>query len=323
MRNLVYLISEFILLLSITFMVVSLVRRAFSRQYFEKIQNNIELVNREYLKEILIRREKKKKLKLRNNRSILYRLGLLIDKASIRNNKFFWFLNPQIILLMCICTAAFTYALFESFFKVVSVSLMMAVPGFFIPITVLSFMAQKKEADIERVLGNFILQLKNNTKIHNDIIEAFRAVQDSCIEPLRTFTGRFLAEVNSGISVEEALQNFKDKVDINRFKLFLTNIEYCYTYGGDFTELLDKTQKLISEIQREKKHRTRETRSARLVLFILIGLDLFLYFNFIKVEPEYMNIMRTTFFGQMILNFNFISIWFLLWLSYSVKKLDY
>ena len=199
----------------------------------------------------------------------------------------------------------------------------MSGPGFLLPLFFLESVAQRKEDAIEKVLGIYLLQLKNNTKIHNDIIEAFRSVQNNCIEPLRTFTKQFLVEVSSGISVEIALENFKDKVNINRFKLFLTNVQYCYNFGGNFTVLLDKTHQLISEIEKEKKNRVQETRSARWVLFILIGLDLFLYFNFIKVQPEYMNIMRSTFLGQIILNSNFLSVCFLLWLSYSVKKLDY
>lgn len=323
MGNIIFFITQAVLLVAVAILAGVLVYRAFNRQYLKKIKDNIEIISFEYQRELLIRREKQKKLKIKKNRSIFYRMSLLIERTGLKNGRIFWFVNPQIVILVCICSSFFFFLLFERVFKVTSVGAIMAFPGFFVPIIGMSFIAQKKETDIEKVLVNYLLQLKNNTRIHNDIIEAFRAVQDNCIEPLKTFTKQFLAEINSGVSVEEALDNFKDKVNINRFRLFLTNVRHCYIYGGDFTELLDKTQKLISEIQTEKKRRIQETRSARLVLFVLIGLDLYLYFNFIKAEPEYMSIMRTSFFGQLILNFNFISIWFLVWLSYAVKNLDY
>ena len=44
--------------------------------------------------------------------------------------------------------------------------------------------------------------------------------------------------------------NFKEKIDIVLFKSFLSNLEHCYLYGGSFTELIDKSYKMIEEIQK-------------------------------------------------------------------------
>jgi Flp pilus assembly protein TadB len=323
MRNTIYYICQIFLFFSVTFLSFVLADRALNRQYFRKISDNIRLLNEEYSNGVVRRRENHKKLRIKKTRNLIYWLTVLIERTGIRANSFLWFVNAPLILFICFCSSLLVYFAFNYFFKVISVSIIMCGPGFLLPLIFLESAAQRKEDAIEKVLGIYLLQLKNNTKIHNDIIEAFRSVQNNCIEPLRTFTKQFLVEISSGISVEIALENFKDKVNINRFKLFLTNVQYCYNFGGNFTELLDKTYQLISEIEKEKKNRVQETRSARWVLFILIGLDLFLYFNFIDAQPEYMNIMRATFFGQLILNSNFLSVCFLLWLSYSVKKLDY
>lgn len=323
MRSDIYYFCKVILFFTTAFFSFVLVSRGFKRQYLKKISENIRIINEEYLHEMTRRKEKHKKLKIKKTRNLIHRINILIDRAGIRANNLLWFVNASFILFVCLCSSLLVYFIFNHFFKVISVSFIMAVPGFLLPLILLEFLAQKKEDAIEKILGIYLLQLKNNTKIHNNIIEAFKAVENNCIEPLKTFTKQFLVEVNSGISVETALENFKEKVNITRFKLFLTNIQYCYTYGGSFTELLDKTHQLISEIEKEKKNRVQETRSARWVLLILIGLDLFLYFNFIKAQPTYMNIMRSTFWGQIILNVNFLSIWLLLWLSHAVKRLDY
>ena len=323
MSNMLYILMLSILIIPIGAMCYAFVYRAFNRNYFGRIKNSMMLINEEYHRKLVIKREKQKTLKLKRNRDVFFRLSVLIDKTGLKSSSFFWFLNPNILILLCLCSSFAIYIFFERVFKLISIGLIMGVPGFFFPVMILGFIAQKKEENIERTLGNFLLLLKNNTKIHNDILEAFRAVQNNCIEPLRTFVKQFLAEINSGICVDEALSNLKYKINIDRFRLFLTNIQYCYTYGGSFTELLTNTQKLILEIQKEKKRRIQETRSARLILFILMALDLFLYFNFIRTEPEYLNIMRTTIWGQIILNFNFLSLWLLAWLSYSVKALDY
>ena len=115
----------------------------------------------------------------------------------------------------------------------------------------------------------------------------------------------------------------KEKIKIEVFKDFLTNVEHCYLYGGNFTELISKSYQTIVEIQTEKNNRIEETKSARLVLFILIFLDFFIYITNIKNNRENYLIMQESIIGNLILYWNFISMWLLLFLANRVKKLDY
>ena len=100
-------------------------------------------------------------------------------------------------------------------------------------------------------------------------------------------------------------------------------MQYSYTNGGSFSELISKNHKMISDIQNEKNAREQETMGARIVLIILIILDLFIYFTFIKSDYENYLIMTKSLIGTLILYWNFISIWILLILIRKVKKLDY
>ncbi|MGE5472716.1 MAG: type II secretion system F family protein [Ignavibacteriales bacterium] len=314
--------TEIILLIPIIILSYILANKILDREFRKHVKEFSESVNSEYQKKQIINKIlRRDKLKKKAYKSLFYKIELIIEKSGIQN--YVLFFNSTILIITCIIFAIGFFLLFTYLFDVISVGLITSLPGFFVPIIILGIMAQKKEEEIEKILADYLLLLKNSTRIHNDIIEAFRNIQDKCMEPLKTFTCQFTAEINSGINVESALSNFRDKINMKKFKLFLTNVQYCYIYGGDFTELIDKTQKLISEIQKEKRIRIRETRSARIVIFLLIFLDIYLYFNFIMTEPDYLSIMRNTFYGQLILNANFLSIWFLLWLSYSVKKLDY
>lgn len=279
-------------------------------------------ISAEYRKKQIVSKVlRRERIKKKTCKSIFYKLEMLIEKSGIQ--EYIFFIDFKFLIAVCAVSAGAFFAIFKSFFGVLSVAAITSLPGFFMPIFLLEIMIQQREKEIEKILGDYLLQLKNSTRIHNDIIEAFRNVQDKCMEPLKTFTIQFVAEISSGISVEEALANFRDKIDMKKFKLFLTNVQYCYIYGGDFTELLDKTQRLIADIQKEKRIRIRETRSARMVIFLLILIDIYLYFNFIVTQPDYLSIMKNTFYGQLILNANFLSVWILLWLSHSVKKLDY
>jgi len=314
--------SNIILLIFIMLLSYFLANWILRREIKERIAEFSGSISSEYYKKQIVNKVlRRERIKKRAYQSIFYQLELLIEKSGIQDCIFL--MDSKILIIICFISACVFFTIFESLFGVFSVGLITSLPGFFMPMMLLEIMVQRREKEIEKILGDYLLQLKNSTRIHNDIIEAFRSVQDKCMEPLKTFTTQFIAEINSGISVEAALSNFRDKIDMKKFKLFLINVQHCYVYGGDFTELLDKTQRLIADIQKEKRIRIRETRSARMVIFLLIFLDVYLYFNFIMTQPDYLNIMKNTFYGQLILNANFLSIWFLLWLSYSVKKLDY
>ena len=322
MNEVIFTASNIILLIPIMFIAYLLAARFLDHNFRDRVKKLTGSVSSEYRRNQVIKKvSRREKIKKKVYKRLFYQLELIIEKSGIQDYMFF--VDSITLLIMCLISAIAFFAIFESLFGVTSVGVITSFPGFFVPIMLLGIMAQRREQEIEKVLGDYLLQLKNSTRIHNDIIEAFRNVQDKCMDPLKTFTRQFVAEVNSGISVEVAIDNFRDKIDMKKFKLFLTNIQYCYIYGGDFTKLLDKTQRLIADIQKEKRTRIRETRSARIVIFLLIFLDVYLYFNFIMSQQDYLSIMRNTFYGQLILNANFLSIWFLLWLSYSVKKLDY
>ena len=107
-------------------------------------------------------------------------------------------------------------------------------------------------------------QLKNYTKINNDIVYAFKNLKT--MDPLQGHIDSFLAEINSGIKFEKAIENIKDKISFVKLQELFSNIEYCYIYGGDFAELMNKTYNVISKVQKEKKKRMEETKSARIVL---------------------------------------------------------
>ena len=134
---------------------------------------------------------------------------------------------------------------------------------------------------------------------------------------------KFLIEINRGVKFEIAMEHLKEKIHIKSFLDLLNNIQYCYLYGGNFSELISKNYQTIDELKKEKESRIQETRGARLVLLILIALDLFVYFTFINGNSENYKLMKSTFLGNAILYWNFISMWLLVLLSNNVKKLDY
>jgi len=226
-------------------------------------------------------------------------------------------------LLIGILTSILIYNISLIVFKIKSVAFILAVPSLFIYFTIISYFADRKQDKLESVMNDFFIQLKGAIKINPDITEAFRRIQDSCLEPFSEYIKSFLNEVNAGEIPEKALDKFANKVDINRFTLYINNLRYCSIYGGDIEALTYETQKLISDILVQKKKRKKETQSICMVLYILIAIDLIIYFNFALGNVEYLNLMRDSNIGNFIVNINFLSIWLVIWFADIVKKLDF
>ena len=282
-----------------------------AREFFEK-------KNEKYYSDLLKYYDKNKKVKFKNKINYFRKVNILIDRCGMQRNML---INPISIIFIGILCVFFAYTVSFNFFKIIMLSLIISIPFFYLPFLILSMIAEYKEEKIEKVFLNFLLQLKNHTRINNDIVSAMSEVKT--IEPLQGYVKKFLVQVSSGTRLEKAIEDFKEKVSAKQMKAFLTNVEHCFLYGGNFSELIDKSYIMISEIQEEKKKRIEETKSARIVLFILILLDIIVYVSFIKSNVENYIIMTKSVVGNLILYWNFISMWLLVWISIRVKKLDY
>lgn len=312
------LFVNIVLFLLIGILIYMLCERFAKNNYLNKLSNYLLNKNEKYYEDLLKYYDKNKKLKLKEKINYFRKISILIDRCDLRNNLLVSPLTIAIAGVVCVIVA---YTISFEFFKIILLSIIISLPFFYLPFGVLSTIANYKEEKIEKVFLNFLLQLKNHTKINNDIVAAMKEVKT--IEPLQSYIKKFLIEISSGVRFEKAIDNFREKINIKQIKSFLSNLEHCYLYGGNFSELIDKSYKMIKDIQAEKTKRLEETKGARIVLFILILLDLLVYVSFIKSNQENYMIMRKTILGNMILYWNFISMWILVWISSLVKKLDY
>ena len=227
----------------------------------EKIARLVQAKNEKYYKDLINYYNKNKKVKLNTRLNIFYKLNILIDKSGLNRGIL---INPISIIIYSISCFFVAFWFSYSIFGIQSLSMIVAIPAVFLPTFIINLIKEYNAKKIEKIMLDFLLQLKNYTKINNDIVYAFNQVKT--INPLQKHINTFLLELNSGIKFEKAIENIKEKIEFNSLKTVFSNIEYCYIYGGDFSLLMDKSYKLINKIQKEKSSRIQETKSARIVL---------------------------------------------------------
>ncbi len=307
-----------LLFVSIAFLSYEISNKIVEKKLVSKLNKYIMTKNEKYYADLLKYYEKNKKIKFKTKLNLFHKINVMIDRASLPRNVF---INPITIIILCIFCFSLSYLIMKKTFGITLLSLLISLPMMNLPLFILSEIASYNEQKIEKVLLNFLIQLKNYTKINNDIIYAFQEVR--VINPLQSYVDKFLIEISRGVKFEVAIEHFKEKIRIKSFCEMLNHVQHCYLYGGNFSELIDKSYETIAEMQKEKDARKQETLGARIVLLILIALDLLVYFIFINGNVDNYRIMKNTFFGNAILYWNFISMWLLVLLSNNVKQLDY
>lgn len=262
-------------------------------------------------------------LKLNNNKiKIMDSLYLLLIKTGIIENKYLWWITPMTIIFICCILFFVSFLIFLPILKLKILTVIFCIPIATIPIFILLVLSDIFEQRIEKNLINYIIQLKNQAKINNDIIICFKNTKKYIQKPLSTYIQIFLFEIQQGVNISVAFDNLKEKVDFNRFKQLISNLENCYYNGGNLYDLLEKTQTVFLKLQNERNKRNEETMSARVVLGILMAISIFVYFRFINFNQENFDIMINSFWGQLILVFNFFSIWGMMFLIIYVKRFD-
>lgn len=234
--------------------------------------------------------------------------------------------NTASVFLILICGIVFsliTFIICIKIFPLLSISLIVSIPMIFVPVWIINFIAKIEQNKLETELNDFFIQLKSSLSINSDIIDALRRIQNCLLEPFSGYTRQLLNEINAGKLPDKALEGFAQKINIKKFSMYINNVRYCHIYGGDIAHLTEKTQKVIADAIKQKRKREKETNSICIVLYMLIAIDLYMYFSFIAKTPEYLNIMIKSFVGQIILNLNFLSLWGVIWLSTLVKKMEY
>lgn len=282
-----------------------------------KLSKYLALKDEKYHQELIKYYEKSRKIKTNTKPSIFHRINIIIERSGVRRGLI---INPVTILIVCcICVITFYFIIYR-IFKTAMLSCIISAPTFLFPILLLKLKAEYNDEKIEKAIPNFLLQLKNYTQISNDIIYAFKEVET--IEPLQGYIDKFLIEINSGVNFENAIDDLSEKIKVKELERLFNNIKKCYISGGSFSDLINKSYYMISIIQKEKIQRKEETKGARMVLFILILLDLIVYFAYISSNKENYIIMQKSIFGNLILYWNFISMWLLVFLAQKVKEVD-
>ena len=174
--------------------------------FFQKIQNiKLRKINTKWVIESIEESKIAKNKIFKQLKLNCYKLG--IDAAGVEILTFVFGLVSVII----------TFIISKSVFKINSVAIILAAPFVFSGLLIIQYLADKKQEKLEEVMNDFFIQFRGEIKVNNDIISAFKKIQNTCLPPFNEYINKMMVEIKAGEIPEEALKRFADKVDINKF----------------------------------------------------------------------------------------------------------
>lgn len=214
-------------------------------------------------------------------------------------------LNPFMLFLIMLGMLGISFVLFYSYLKIKSTAFILSLPFFLAPIIIIKILLNREKTQITRILPMYVVNIKNHISEDNNIITA---MQRTIIEePLRKYIDTFKTNVSRGMNVIEAFDKLKDAVNVKTFTVFINSCQVCYLNGGDFHKVLERYIEIITKENIHKESTKEKSYSDILTLMIMAALNVLVIVMFVLTNKEYAAIMRETFLGRMILNFNAIS----------------
>jgi len=214
-------------------------------------------------------------------------------------------LNPFVLIFFMIVLFVIFFTLFNSYLKVATTSLILALPFFLSPVLVFKILLNKEKANIIKILPMYVVNIKNHISDDNNIISA---IQRTIVEePLKKYIDVFKTNISRGMNVIEAFDLLKEEVNVKSFDGFVNSCEVCYLNGGNFNKVLEQYINIITKENIHKEAAKEKAYEDILTLIIMIVLNVAVLVLFVFTNREYAQIMRETFFGRAVLNFNAVS----------------
>lgn len=224
--------------------------------------------------------------------------------------------SPIILALIMIVFFLISFLVFFSYLKVFSTSLILSLPFLISPILIIKILLNQEKSRIIKALPLYVVNIKNHISDDNNIIGA---IQRTTVEqPLKMYIDKFKSNISKGMNVIEAFDILKKDVNINVFTDFINSCQVCYLNGGDFNSVLEHYISMVTKENIHKESAKEKAYADILTLIVMIILNILVVIMFVFTNNEYALIMRETFLGKLILNFNALSY---ILIAYLISKI--
>lgn len=207
-------------------------------------------------------------------------------------------MSVSVFFLMCFCAAGFSYLLLQTRLSV-SASAILSLVCAYLPYLYLKIVRARYVKKFEEYFPNALNLISSSLKVGHVMESGINAVATTSPYPIADEFKTVQAEVQLGISLQQALQNLYRRIGGQEVKIFVTGVAINTELGGNLSEILDNIEKTIRErfaLRREIDALSAQGKASAAVLFAIpFLLGMYMYSN----NPESYNEFISVPEGQM------------------------
>ncbi|MFH0762559.1 MAG: type II secretion system F family protein [Candidatus Omnitrophota bacterium] len=179
--------------------------------------------------------------------------------------------------------------------------------GLFVPMAVVRKLESRRRQKFTSQLVDALMLLSSSLKAGLSLTQAFETVVEEMPAPISQEFGLVVRQMRMGVSIEEAMQKLKKRMDVEELDMIITAMLVSKETGGDLTATFAK---VIYAIQERNKLRGRvsalcaQAKMQGAIMSILpIVFCLFVY----KVNPGFFAVFLKDPLGKMLLIYAAVS----------------
>ena len=164
--------------------------------------------------------------------------------------------------------------------------------GLVLPVIILRFYVglryqrrmQRMIAQLPQLLDHTVRSLKSGRTLGDAVLNSIEATD----APLSQAMGRIKRNVQLGITLPDAVQDFAELYERDEFQLFALGLRVNHRYGGNASELLENLIRLIREREQAARQLRAMTGETRMTAVVLALLPVGMVGYFLVVNPSYL-----------------------------------
>lgn len=137
---------------------------------------------------------------------------------------------------------------------------------------------------LPQLLDHTVRSLKSGRTLADAVMGAIDVSED----PLKTAMGRVQRNVQLGVNLPDAVNDFAELYEQDELRMFALGLKVNHRYGGNASELLENLIKLIREREQGSRQLRALTGETRMTAWVLGSLPLILVGYFMLSNPGYM-----------------------------------
>jgi tight adherence protein B len=212
---------------------------------------------------------------------VMHQIDKLVVQANVR-----WPLG--VFLLLCPTIALTAYLLFSLLTRSHAMGIFTGIIAGTAPFGYLYFKKRQRVRKFERQLPDALDLMARSLRAGHAFSGGLAMVAEEFDDPAGTEFLRVINEINFGASLDQALKNLTDRVDLPDLRFFTVSVIIQRETGGNLAEILESIARLIRERFKLLGKIRALSAEGRLSGIILVGLPFLVAFALSIVSPTYL-----------------------------------